>query len=320
MLSPRGIIMRRKDLILALLVVTVWGANFTVIKLGLAGVPSMLLVALRYTFTALPAIAFIKRPNVEWYYCLAYGLTVGVGQFACLFYAMEIGMPAGIASVVMQSQAFFTLLLGVVFLREVMRQEQVVGLVVASVGLYLVGSNSGVDALTSIPPAALILTAAGAAFWGLSNIIVRLAADRAASRGEQLNGLSLLVWSSLVPPLPLLALALMLNTPETLWRALSSLNAQSIFAVVYLVVGATLFGFGAWSNLLSKYPASKVAPLSLLVPVTGLITAQIVLAEQLTKVQWLGGLVILFGLAIANFGQALAQRFQRAGKRLTPGG
>lgn len=320
MLSPRGIIMRRKDLILALLVVTVWGANFTVIKLGLAGVPSMLLVALRYTFTALPAIAFIKRPNVEWYYCLAYGLTVGVGQFACLFYAMEIGMPAGIASVVMQSQAFFTLLLGVVFLREVMRPEQVVGLVVASVGLYLVGSNSGVDALTSIPPAALILTAAGAAFWGLSNIIVRLAADRAASRGEQLNGLSLLVWSSLVPPLPLLALALMLNTPETLWRALSSLNAQSIFAVVYLVVGATLFGFGAWSNLLSKYPASKVAPLSLLVPVTGLITAQIVLAEQLTKVQWLGGLVILFGLAIANFGQALAQRFQRAGKRLTPGG
>lgn len=312
--------MRRKDLILALLVVTVWGANFTVIKLGLAGVPSMLLVALRYTFTALPAIAFIKRPNVEWYYCLAYGLTVGVGQFACLFYAMEIGMPAGIASVVMQSQAFFTLLLGVVFLREVMRPEQVVGLVVASVGLYLVGSNSGVDALTSIPPAALILTAAGAAFWGLSNIIVRLAADRAASRGEQLNGLSLLVWSSLVPPLPLLALALMLNTPETLWRALSSLNAQSIFAVVYLVVGATLFGFGAWSNLLSKYPASKVAPLSLLVPVTGLITAQIVLAEQLTKVQWLGGLVILFGLAIANFGQALAQRFQRAGKRLTPGG
>ena len=95
---------------------------------------------------------------------------------------------------------------------------------------------------------------------------------------------------------------------------------RSIFAVVYLVVGATLFGFGAWSNLLSKYPASKVAPLSLLVPVTGLITAQIVLAEQLTKVQWLGGLVILFGLAIANFGQALAQRFQRAGKRLTPGG
>jgi len=98
----------------------------------------MYLVALRYTFTALPAIAFIKRPNVEWYYCLAYGLTVGVGQFACLFYAMEIGMPAGIASVVMQSQAFFTLLLGVVFLREVMRPEQVVGLVVASVGLYLV--------------------------------------------------------------------------------------------------------------------------------------------------------------------------------------
>ena len=98
--------MSKKDLILTLLVAIIWGANFTVIKLGLEGVPSLLLVAIRFALTAFPAVFFLQRPNVPWSYWLAYGLFAGVGQFGCLFYAMEIGMPAGIASIVIQSQVF----------------------------------------------------------------------------------------------------------------------------------------------------------------------------------------------------------------------
>ncbi|MGI6128666.1 MAG: EamA family transporter [bacterium] len=309
--------MKRKDLALALLVVTVWGANFTVIKLALAGVPSMLLVALRYTFTALPAIAFVKRPHIEWYYCLAYGLTVGVGQFGCLFYAMEIGMPAGLASVVLQSQAFLTLIFAAAFLKEALKRQQVAGFVAAAFGLYLIGVNTGTSGIISIPLGAFLLTLLAAAFFGLSNIVVRLAVNQAASKGERLDTFSLLVWSSLVPPLPLLGLALMLDTPQTLWQAISNINAQSVFAVVFLVGGATLFGFGKWNKLLSIYPTSKVAPLSLLVPVTGLITAQIVLSEQLTYLQWLGGLIILFGLTIANFGDLVVSKLHRESRKLT---
>lgn len=291
-----------RDYVLALLVVTVWGANFTVIKLGLGGVPPMLLAALRFTLTALPAVAFIRRPAVEFRYCVAYGLTVGVGQFGCLFYAMDIGMPAGVASVVLQSQVLFTLLFAAIFLRESIMGSQLVGLVVAAVGLYLIGGNVDTVGVSAIPVFAFFLTLLGAVFWGISNIIVRYAADQAASRGERLDMLSMVVWASLIPPLPLLALALILDTPQAVWNALTNLDALSVFAVLYLTFGATLFGFGTWSGLLARYPASKVAPLSLLVPVTGLLTAQIILGEQLSMLQWVGGLVILFGLIVSTLG------------------
>ncbi|MCQ1530395.1 EamA family transporter [Lutispora saccharofermentans] len=294
--------MNKRDLTLALLVVTVWGANFTVIKLGLGGVPPMLLAAMRYTFTALPAIAFVKRPAVEWRYCIAYGLTVGVGQFSCLFYAMDIGMPAGISSIILQSQAFFTPLFAAIALKEPLKANQISGLAVAALGLVLIGSSAGTDGLTSIPLGALFLTVLAAVFWGLSNIIVRYAVNRAALKEEKLDMLSFVVWSSLVPPIPFIGLALMMDTPQTLMQAISSLNATSLFAVFYLVCFATLFGYGTWSGLLAKYPAGKVAPLSLMVPITGLITARIILGEQLTEMQWLGGLVIILGLVITNIG------------------
>lgn len=300
--------MTRKDIILALSVIIVWGANFTVIKLGLGGVPSMLLAASRYIF-ALVAIMFVKRPKVEWRYIIAYGLTVGVGQFSCLFYAMEIGMPAGIASIVLQSQAFFTILFATVILKESVKVRQAVGLAVAAIGLYFIGGNIGTSGLSSIPLGALLLTLLGAAFWGISNIVVRYAANKAADAGESLDMFSLVVWSSLVPPLPLLTIALMLDTPQTLFNAVSNLNVLSIFAMFYLAFLATLFGYGTWSGLLAKYPAGKVAPLSLLVPITGLITSQIVLSEKLSQMQWIGGGVILLGLLISNFGLTPLEKF-----------
>ncbi|MCT4620154.1 MAG: EamA family transporter [Marinisporobacter sp.] len=293
--------MSKKDFILAFLVVTVWGANFTVIKLGLNGVPSMLLAVLRYVFTAFPAVFFVKRPAMEWKYCVAYGLTVGVGQFACLFYAMGIGMPAGIASVVLQSQALFTILFASVFLKEDVKRRQMIGLVVALLGLYLIGGNGGEGELFIIPTEAFLLTLAAAAFWSLSNIVVKYAAKHTDSKGEKLDMLSVVVWSSLVPPIPLMGLALMFDSSQTLLHAISNLNGLSVFAILYLVFLATLFGYGTWGDLLVKYPAGRVAPLSLLVPITGLITARIVLEEKLALQQWLGCIVVILGILISNF-------------------
>lgn len=191
--------MSRKDFVLALLVVIIWGANFTVIKLGLEGVPPMLLVTLRYLLTALPAVFFVRRPVVNPWYWIGYGATVGIGQFGCLFYAMHIGMPAGIASVVLQSQAFFTLILGVVFLHESVSSSQLAGLGMASVGLVMVGQTHEFTDIRTIPSAALLLTLAGAAFWGVANLIVRKIAVIAASQGQPIKMPSLIVWSSLVP-------------------------------------------------------------------------------------------------------------------------
>jgi O-acetylserine/cysteine efflux transporter len=300
--------MNRRDFVLAVLVVIIWGATFTVIKLGLGGMPPMLLVAFRFVFAALPAIFFVRRPAVAAPYWISYGLAVGVGQFGCLFYAMHVGMPAGVASVVLQSQAFFTLAFATVFLQESVSGSQITGLGIAAVGLYLVGHNAGGTNVFTIPPAALLLTLAGAAFWGISNIIVRKATASAASQGKRLDVLSLVVWSSLMPPVPLFLLALLLDTPETVIGAITALNGVSVFSIIYLSMGATLFGFGAWSKLLSRHPANRVAPLSLLVPVTGLLTARLILGEQLSMLQWGGCLTVIFGLLVSAFGLQMYRR------------
>lgn len=294
--------MNLRDFALALLVVVVWGVNFTVIKLGLDGAPPMLLAALRYAFTALPAAFFVRRPAIEVRYWIAYGLSVGVGQFGCLFYAMAIGMPAGAASVILQSQALFTLLFAALLLGEKIKPAQLVGLAVAAAGLYAVGGGGAASEISAIPAPALLLTLVGAACWGFSNIIIRHMVARVSRQGERLDLVGLIVWSSLVPPIPLLGLALTLDSPETVWNAVANLNGLSIFAVLYLAFGATLFGYGAWNGLLTRYPAARVAPLSLLVPIIGLITARIVLGEQFTPVQWLGGFAVLTGLIIGSIG------------------
>ena len=301
--------MKRRDLILALLVVIVWGANFTVIKLGLAGLPPMLLVALRYTFAAVPAIFFVKRPDIGWKYIIAYGMAVGVGQFSCLFYAMNIGMPAGTSSVILQAQAFFTLIFAAVLLKEHLRIFHALGVIISAIGLFFISGNIGSGQMSSLPLGALFLTLLAAAFWGISNIIVRFASKQAAAQGKTIDMFGLVVWSSLVPPLPLFIFALILDTPETLLNIVLGLSGQSIFAILYLSFLATLFGFGLWSFLLSKYPAGKVAPLSLLVPITGLITARAVLGEQLMPIQWLGCGIIILGLITSNFGSTILQFF-----------
>lgn len=294
--------MTRRDYILAIALVTVWGANFTVIKFGLAGMPPLLLAALRYILTVLPAIFFIRRPAAGAKYVVAYGLTVGVGQFSCLFYSMYLGMPAGISSVVLQSQAFFTLFFAAAFLKESLKRSQILGVVIAGAGLCLIGANAGTTELSSIPVGAFLLTILSAAFWGISNIIARYASKQAELQGETLDMLSMVIWSSLVSIGPFLLGSLLLDGPETIWNALSNINIITAFSALYLAYAATLFGYGTWNRLLAKYPAGKVAPLSLLVPVTGLITAQIVLREHLSFLQWAGGAVIIIGLVTANFG------------------
>ncbi len=292
--------MKKKDIMLAFLLVVVWGLNFIAIKIGVSGVPSMLLVALRYFFTFIPAIFFIKKPNTEWKYIILYGIFVGVGQFACLFYAMEIGMPAGIASIVLQIQAFISPVLAMIFLNEKIKTKQIIGFLVAACGLVIIGMANIKGGISSIPVMAIVLNLTAPFFWAASNIVARIASDKATLKGEKLDMFSLVVWSALVPPIPILGLALMLDTPETLLNVLTNLSGISIFAIMYLAFGATLIGYGIWSILIGNYPMGKVAPIPLLVPVIALLSARIVLNEQLSSMQWMGVSVILLGLIISN--------------------
>lgn len=292
--------MKRKDFLLAILVVIVWGANFTVIKLGLGGVPPMLLITLRFTLVAFPAVFFIKPPKIPLKDLLLYGFTVGVGQFGCLFYAMHIGMPASLASIIVQLQAFISPLLGYLFLKERFQIKQLIGFLIGAFGLLVIGIASSTNGITSIPIVAILLTICAPIFWSISNIVAKVASKKAIEKDEQLDMLSLVVWGSLVPPIPSLILALLIDSPQTLINSISNLSMMSIFAALYLAFGATLFGYGFWSILISRYPLNKISPLSLLVPITGLLTARIVLLEKLSKLQWMGVSIIVISLIVTN--------------------
>jgi O-acetylserine/cysteine efflux transporter len=278
-------VVRPRDVALAVSVVGVWGANFVAIDAGLAELPPLLFVALRFLLTAVPAVFFVPRPEVGWRTVVALGLLMCVGQFGLLFVGMAQGMPAGLSSVVMQSQAVFTVLIATAVLRERLRPLQLGGLLAASAGVALIGVSRG----ASVPLTALLLLLAGSACWGAANVVTRAA--------RPTRPFSLLVHSSLVAPVPLLCLSLLIEGPDAA-QALTSMGPTAVWSTVYIVVLATFFGFGAWYWLLGRYDSSVVAPFSLLVPVTGLSSAWLVLGERPTAVQWAGSAVAMAGVAL----------------------
>ena len=291
--------MTPKDLLLALLVIVVWGLNFVVIKVGLHGMPPMLMGALRFLLAAFPAILFVRRPQVPLRWMLAYGMTISLGQFAFLFYAMYVGMPAGLASLVLQSQAFFTLFFAALFLGERLRGSNLFGLLVAASGLVLIGLQGG-QAMTL---AGFALTIAAASMWALGNVVTR--------KLGKVNLVGLVVWGSLIPPLPFLALSLWLEGPALISQSLRSLGLDSLLVLAYLAFGATILGYGLWSRLLSRYPASQVAPFSLLVPVVGISSSALLLGERLGALQMVGAALVMAGLLINVWGGRLLDSWRQ---------
>lgn len=288
--------MRPVDLVLAAIVVLVWGVNFAVIKTGVAEVPPLFLGALRFMLAAFPAVLLLRAPKLPLRLYLAYGLTISVGQFAFLFTAIHVGMPSGLASLVLQSQAFFTMVFAAVWLKESWGANQLAGLVLAGGGLALIGSAHG----ASMPLIGFLLTLAAASMWALGNIVTR-----AVSRHGPINQLAFVVWASLVPPLPFLALSAVLEGPAAMTQALSEFSLRSFGAIAYLAWGATLLGYALWTRLLSHYPANQVAPFTLLVPIVGLSTGWIVFGEALRPVHFAGGALLMLGLAVNLFGARL---------------
>jgi O-acetylserine/cysteine efflux transporter len=278
--------MRLKDTALALLIVVAWGVNFPVIDIGLRHFPPLLLVALRFVFVAVPAVFFVPRPAISWRWINAVGILLGLGNFGLLFIGMHLGMPAGLSSLVLQSQAIFTLILAALLLSERLTRTHVAGTCLASLGLAVIAvGTSG-----SVPIGAFLLVVAAALSWAGANLCMRMAKAPA--------GLGLIVWSSLLPPIPLALVSVIMEGPKTTAAALANVAPESIAALLYLVVLATLFGFGAWHSLLRRYPAGVVAPYSLLVPVVGMLAAWILLGETLHAVEIAGSLIALLGLAV----------------------
>lgn len=279
---------------LAVLVAVLWGVNFVAIDLGLHAngrdVPPLLFVAFRFLLVVFPFILFIRKPDVSWKAIIGVGLFMSAGQFGLLYLGMALGMPAGLASLVLQAQVLFTVLIAARFLGERPSRSQMLGVVLGLAGLGVVAV--GRSAVAPILPLMIVLAAALS--WAIGNVVAR--------HSKAASGLGLVVWSGAVVPLPLAGLSLVVDGPDTVWATITDLQMPTILSAIYTAVFASLIGYGIWNRLLTLYPSSDVVPFTLLVPVVGMTAAWLVLNEIPTAPEIMGGLILLVGVATAVLG------------------
>ncbi|WP_438917903.1 O-acetylserine/cysteine exporter [Kosakonia cowanii] len=296
--------MARKDVLLAMLVVVAWGLNFVVIKVGLHAMPPLMLAGLRFLLVAFPALLFVARPKVPMRLLLGYGLTISFGQFAFLFCAIKFGMPAGLASLVLQAQAFFTIILGAGIFGERLQVKQLVGIALAVVGVLVLIQASFTG--QHIPLLGFMLTLAGAFSWACGNIFNK----KIMQHSSRPAVVSLVVWSALIPIVPFMVCSLIFDGPALMLESVVAIDTTTLLSLVYLAFIATILGYGIWGTLLGRYETWRVAPLSLLVPVVGMASAALLLDEKLSVMQLAGAVLVMAGLYINVFGFRLRRAAQ----------
>lgn len=275
-----------RHLLLALAVVAVWGTNFVIIKLALAHLPPLLFATLRYAFALFPAVLFLPRPAVSWRNLAAYGVLIGVGQFGVLYLAMRSQITPGLASLVIQTQVFFTILLAMRIARERVQPYQWLALLLAAGGIAVIGTHT--DGSTTA--AGLLMVLFAAFCWACANIVTK--------RAGNVNMLAYVVWASAAAVPPLLALSLMFEGWPAIEAGLREADAVTWAAVLWQSVGNTLFGYAAWGWLLARHSAASITPMALLVPVFGMAAASAMLAEPLPGWKLLAAALVLCGLAL----------------------
>jgi drug/metabolite transporter (DMT)-like permease len=278
--------MNKRDLLLGIFVMIVWGLNFSVIKLGVSNIDPPLLTALRFTLAVIPAIFFVKRPQVKWRYLVAYGLTFAIGVWGMGSWSIQAGLSAGMASVLMQMNVVISLLVGYFLLKETVTSMRVVGSIIAIIGLLL--SVSVTDG--SVTMLGLLLIVLASLSWSITSLIVKKAGTKEV--------FAFSIWGMLFAPIPLFTLAYLQSDHQQLLTLNLLMNSSVIFSVLFQAYPVTLFGYWVWNRLLVKYPLSTVAPLSLLVPIFGLLGSAIFYQEQIGLVKAIACLLVIAGLMI----------------------
>ena len=297
-----------RDLVAALAIVVIWGVNFIAMKFALLDLTPFQMGAARYLFAALPLLLLVKRPGLHWKWVLLYGLFQGVGQFGFLFSALKVGMTAALASVLMQTQVFFTALFGFVLLKERVGRPLQAGLLLAALGL-------GCFAMNYVAPGAasgttvwgFVLSLCAAAMWAASNIVAR----KAQQAGGQFDPLAFVVWSALAPIVPFMLLSWWFDPAVTRWHWTEA-SWRTWGSVAFLGWVATVAAYGMWTGLLKRHPANRVAPFSLGVPVVGITAGMLVLGEAVTPWQWAGIVLVVAALVCVLIGPAIADKLRPA--------
>nr|WP_296764563.1 EamA family transporter [Rhodococcus sp. (in: high G+C Gram-positive bacteria)] len=289
--------MSTRDRLLGVTVAVLWGLNFLAIRVGLDHFPPFFFAGFRFLIIAVPVVLFVRRPNVPLKWLLLYGFGFGFLQFAFLFAAMNAGMPTGLASLVLQSSAPFTVVLGALLLRERVSRRQIIGITVAVAGMAIIGYDRA-QAAALIPVVLTLLAGLGWAFGNLGNKLAR-STDSPPAVSALPEPMRLMLWMCVVPPIPMLALSAATEGPSAGWHAVAtsfSLDGwPALVGLAYIVLLGTIAGSGLWTSLMSRHPAGVVAPFSLLVPVVGIAGAWAFLHETPSVLSLIGAGVVIAG-------------------------
>lgn len=285
--SARLVGVSRRDNLLAATVAVLWGLNFLAIDLGMGDVPPLVFLAVRFVVVVLPAAFLVRRPPVPWRVLVAVGAFMSVGQFGLLYVAISVGLPPGIAALVLQAQVVFTVVIAAVALHERPSAVQVAGVALGVGGLVVVAAGRGGD----VPLLGLGLCLLGALSWGIGNVVARAA--------KVPGGLALTVWSGLVVPVPVLGLAVLLDGPGAVVEGLAAFDLAAVLGTLYTALVASLLGYGIFNTLLARNPSAALVPWILLAPVVAMSAAWLLLGDRPTAGEVLGGLLLVVGVLVA---------------------
>ena len=289
--------MLKKDFLLAILVAAIWGANYSVIEMGLASLDPFLLTALRFTLCAIPLCFFIKKPEIKIRYVALYGVIFGVGLWGIANLSMFVGLPAGIASLLLQFSAFFTIILSIIFFKEKIQVIQYIGMLIAIAGLmFIVYSSHGEFSIKSV---VLIIIAAFS--WSICNIIVK--------KHKPTQMMSFIIWSSIFSAIPLFIITYIIKGNAPFLNLGNSLTVKAIFSLCFQAYITTLFGYWVWNMLMKKYTASSVAPISLLIPIFGILTSHFMFNETVNNTKIISASLIIIGIMILIYGVKIKNKF-----------
>jgi O-acetylserine/cysteine efflux transporter len=285
-----------RHIALAILLTVLWGLNFIAMHYGLLELPPLFFAAARFVIAGLPVL-FVPMPKVPFRTLLWLAMTLFVGQFALLFPGMQIGYPPGLASLTLQVQVFFTVIMAALTIGERPRPHHWLAMVVAFAGLALIAGTVGVDGVTVL---GLIFLLASAFSWAVGNLIMR--------RLPPVDSFALISWLSVLAILPLMAISVALEGLQGDYAALLHLSGRGLLSLLYVAVISTIVGYRIWGELLKRYPAADVAPFTLLVPVTGMAASYLILGETLSPLRLVGGVLIMAGLVVNVFGGRILNR------------
>lgn len=281
--------MLKKHLSLAVLVTLVWGVNFPITKLGLRAIDPFVLTGIRFALAALPLVFFIKRPAVKFSYVVAYGIIFGLGMWGVINYGIQVGVSPGIASLIIQLSVFFTMGWGFLLFKEKIRGAQVIGAVLALIGLAgIISTQEGNHAVLGV-----MLIVLSAVAWSIGNVIIKKSGVKEI--------FSFMVWASLIPPVPLFLTAWLMHGSAAFEGLQASLDLTAVLSILFQVYLATHFAYWGWNSLLKLYPVSTVAPLSLLIPVFGIASSMLMLDERISTPNLISIGIIIAGLAVGLY-------------------